>query len=1011
MGNETYSTEPRVIRVFVSSTFRDMQAERDELVKFIFPQLRKLCESRGVTWGEVDLRWGITDEQTAEGKVLPICLEEIQRCRPYFIGLLGERYGWIPDEIPEELIQRQPWLAERFDHSITELEILHGVLNNPGMAEHAFFYFRDPAYIDTLPPQQRSRFQEEPATEEIAQFGIEEANRRSETRKGKLTALKERILESGYLVRSGYPNPKQLGEWVLRDLIRLIDDLYPEGSQPDPLDREAIEHEAFAASRARVYIGRKAYFDRLDEHAQGNSPPLTILGDSGSGKSALLANWAIRYRTSHPQDLVLMHFIGATPTSADWEAMLRRILGEFKRHFNLPEEIPDQPDELRKDFLNWLYRAAAKRRVLIILDALNQLEDRDGAPDLVWLPSHIPENVRILLSTLPGRPLDELNERGWPTLAVEPLDVDERKQLIREYLALFTKSLSPARIETIANAPQCQNPLFLHALLDELRLFGVHEQLDERIEAYLKAPTIPALYELILERCEQDYERDHPALVRDSMSLLWAARRGLSEAELLELLGSDGQPLPRAHWSPFFLALEQSFVIRAGLIGFFHDYLRQAVQNRYLPTEEEMRTSHFNLAAYFEKQPRLSPRQTDELPWQLAQSQEWQRLYDLLSDLEFFVAAWKINRFDVMRFWAQVEANSAYRMAEAFQSIISQPNRNPDLAAEIGSLLTDSSHYKEALSLWDALVHFHQENRDAENLAIAIGRKGSILFRTSDWDGAIALHREEERICHELGDTLGLQRSLGNQANVLLRRKDLDGAMLLYQKQEQICRQYDYLDGLERSLNNQGLGLLHRGDTEGAMTLFKEQERICRQEGFLDDLQRSLGNQGIVLYSRGDADGAMVLFQEQERICRDLRLLDGLAGSLIGQAKFLTDHDDQDRAFALIEEAENIYRQLGDLHGLQQAILQRAPKLHDRGELGTVMRLYKEAEGICQQLGYKRELSFIHFAKGLIYIDWQSVMEALDSLGKALELAREVGDEAHIKRTEEMLKWVREHIA
>ena len=94
------STTPgqgRQIRVFISSTFRDMQAERDHLVKFIFPQLRKLCESRGVTWGEVDLRWGVTDEQAAEGKVLPICLEEIKRCRPYFIGLLGERYGWIPE--------------------------------------------------------------------------------------------------------------------------------------------------------------------------------------------------------------------------------------------------------------------------------------------------------------------------------------------------------------------------------------------------------------------------------------------------------------------------------------------------------------------------------------------------------------------------------------------------------------------------------------------------------------------------------------------------------------------------------------------------------------------------------------------------------------------------------------------------------------------------------------------------------------------------------------------------
>src|SRR5712692_3979980 len=96
----------REIRVFVSSTFRDMQEEREELVKRVFPQLRKLCESRGVTWAEVDLRWGISDEQKSEGKVLPICLAEIDKSRPYFIGLLGERYGWIPDAISQELIKQ-----------------------------------------------------------------------------------------------------------------------------------------------------------------------------------------------------------------------------------------------------------------------------------------------------------------------------------------------------------------------------------------------------------------------------------------------------------------------------------------------------------------------------------------------------------------------------------------------------------------------------------------------------------------------------------------------------------------------------------------------------------------------------------------------------------------------------------------------------------------------------------------------------------------------------------------
>jgi hypothetical protein len=32
-------------------------------------------------------------------------LQEISRSRPYFISILGERYGWIPDEIPAELIE------------------------------------------------------------------------------------------------------------------------------------------------------------------------------------------------------------------------------------------------------------------------------------------------------------------------------------------------------------------------------------------------------------------------------------------------------------------------------------------------------------------------------------------------------------------------------------------------------------------------------------------------------------------------------------------------------------------------------------------------------------------------------------------------------------------------------------------------------------------------------------------------------------------------------------------
>jgi len=157
-GSQSSVTRDRVIRVFISSTFHDMQDERDILIKKIFPQLRKLCEERAVTWTEVDLRWGITTEESAEGKVLPLCLVEIQRCRPYFIGLLGERYGWVPDSIPADLLESQLWLNEHLEHSVTELEILHGVFSEEQMHGQAYFYFRDPKYLESVPDGKRQDF-------------------------------------------------------------------------------------------------------------------------------------------------------------------------------------------------------------------------------------------------------------------------------------------------------------------------------------------------------------------------------------------------------------------------------------------------------------------------------------------------------------------------------------------------------------------------------------------------------------------------------------------------------------------------------------------------------------------------------------------------------------------------------------------------------------------------------------------------------------------------------------
>ena len=119
---------PPAIRVFISSTFSDMENERRYFNTVLEPELSRLCALRGVSFFAVDLRWGITEEQANNGEVIPICLREIDNCRPFFIGIIGNRYGSTLAEIGFTDGGQFPWLKGRENKSATELEMLYGVL-------------------------------------------------------------------------------------------------------------------------------------------------------------------------------------------------------------------------------------------------------------------------------------------------------------------------------------------------------------------------------------------------------------------------------------------------------------------------------------------------------------------------------------------------------------------------------------------------------------------------------------------------------------------------------------------------------------------------------------------------------------------------------------------------------------------------------------------------------------------------------------------------------------------
>lgn len=874
-GRGAPAPDARTIRVFVSSTFRDMHAEREELVKRVFPRFRKRCEERGVSFEYVDLRWGITEEQAGRAGVLPICLAEVEKCRPYFIGILGERYGSVPNRIDERALQSHPWLAGYSDRSLTELEIMHGVLNHPGSRDRAFFYFRAPTPSGRDPgPESSDAGPEDPSA------------------RAKLDALKSRIRAGGFTVREGYTGPGALGVLVFDDLTTMLDRLYPTVDVPDPLARNAAAHESFALNLSRVYVGRQSYLDQLFAHADGDGPPLVVAGAPGSGKSSLLADWALRHKDVYPDikplsirtasavarlnslfeslplivlvmmasalgsflmapsawgwlgaalaavlgffligplawfflyfaviaafalppgimeafragwsgeplpvRYLLLHFIDATADGSNLTATLRRIARELDLRFKIAHPLEsregdgDGPGAAFEDSLrgsSYFSYLLSGERAVIVIDGLDRLEGSEGDPALGWLPREIPKQTRLIVSTRPGDALEQLLSRGWPILEVSLLEGDERRKLIRDYLGYHSKRLNERLIHRLADAPQAAHPAYLRSVLEELRVFGSHHLLEERLEACLKADSTEALFGLILRRYEQDFDRDRPGLVRDAMSLLWASQRGLTEAELLELLGRDGEPLPQAHWSPLHLAVEASLADRGGRIGFASTFLRVAVEARYLSTDDQRRIIHSCLAEFFDARER-DARTVQELAWQLLQIGNWASLSVLLTDLAPLCEEIDWDDDELASFWREIESHSAIRCAVSIQPLLLDPEANGDLLRHMASALAKLDHPESAQVVYERLIGYYRAKENREKLVTVLDRFRRFLHAQERWAEALDVVREVEEIWHTL-DPRRVPYALANRASYLLKLDRLREALTLAQEARRLAK-------------------------------------------------------------------------------------------------------------------------------------------------------------------------------------------------------------------------------
>ena len=599
--------------IFISSTFNDMHAERDILVKRVFPDLRLWCHERKIKLIDIDLRWGVSEEDaTNNKKVVDICLKNIDKCRPFFLCFLGQRRGWVPmdSDIHPDTVTHYPGLSKYIGkQSITELEIIHALLEPLKDAQikipTPLFYFRKPDYLKQISGKEVYNIysSEKKAVKQLERFkkSIKKiypvfeytAKWDDSLTSSELKGIGAADLTCGRLTQFSI-NEISMAQHVLERLKEAIaaefPDHLPVTEEMTTLQKELDWQDSYLSSLTDSYIRRPEEEDKLLKYINGNThKPYILEANAGTGKTSLLAYLL----TQLPPDRKFYRFIGTSQESSDIQTMLNLLYEEFGQAELLSKaEADDARSNCLINFQNVLTKISAKQPVVLVLDAIDQFRYSEELP--FWIPTLLPENVKLIISLKTDEKAQRnqyLHQGGYEISTLHDMSEEsDKRRMIEEYLGQYLKTVDEKQIQLLLAMKGSSNPLYLKIILNELRIHGSFESLQEKLESnYGSVPQEAFL--CVLERMEKEtfVEIEHKrelfiifltmmAYSLEGLDIPYTANllvHGVREFKDMETQKvADAMYVIAKHLSPY-------LILQGKRVDFLYESLRIAAKKRY----------------------------------------------------------------------------------------------------------------------------------------------------------------------------------------------------------------------------------------------------------------------------------------------------------------------------------------------------------------------------------------------------------------------------------------------
>ncbi|CAF0781386.1 unnamed protein product [Adineta steineri] len=666
----------RTVRVFISSTFKDMHAERDLLTRYVFPELRQRAKSLFVNLYQTDLRWGIAESQTKQSVYL--CLNEV--CRSdYFIGLIGERYGYVPTsyDVPKD-DPRFTWLKKvPLGRSITDLEVQAGAFHSSTIKQNrAFFYFRDPKFLQNVHKPWSDDFLSE-----------------NDDSKIKVSQLKQHIRSSGFETFDGYPctwqgvaNDRPLVTDLDEFAQRVIDNLWtslqeeykPEYVLLDDNEIEDNQHKQYRISFMEHFVSRtKVLQDTIK--SIGTSSVILLTGQQGSGKTAAIAAIANKILSNVNTNVKLYeHYVGITRSSSNSISMLRRLLcqiindhSELQNQFPIDQIRSSNYTDLCKILSDVFLMRKNSSNIVICIDGIELLDNDTLVQTLNFIPKDFNfDKITFILTATEDSIVEQACKKlsNLLTINLTNLELLERSEIVRKHLDRFGKKLDEqafsSQMKFITSKRDSFKPSYLTLICEELLLMTDYEKkITEKLKLIPQKQNLFLLE--IFKRLDVLFGEKYVATV---FGLIYLARQDLTEQELRDLMNiSFGTvktlPPPENYTYPItttplqladftyncHILLKPQLYDGPQTVSIASNEIRQIIKTRYLRSNDQQLHLYKLLAFYYwceatgSNWTSMNVKAFEHLPFYLYTGDEFKLYSTILTDLKFIAGKCRVG--------------------------------------------------------------------------------------------------------------------------------------------------------------------------------------------------------------------------------------------------------------------------------------------------------------------------------------------------------------------------------